>query len=147
MTRGIIEDRLRRFLLLLAMLVFLATLAELVLEEHTGETLQFIPFALCGLGLITIGWALLRPERRTVLSMRRAMLVVMVGGIFGAGVHLFENLQFEQEIRPNAAVGDVMIATLKGAAPLLAPGILIFGALIALAATYYHPLLGQREEA
>ena len=113
MTRDIVEDRLRRFLLVLAILVFLATLAELVLEEHTKEALQFIPFGLCALGLIAVGWALLRPERRTMLALRWAMLVVMLGGMFGAGIHLFENFQFEQEVFPNAPVGDLLIATLK----------------------------------
>ncbi len=77
--------------------------------------------------------------------MRIAMLVTVAGGVFGMAIHLYTNFTFEQDIRPNAAVGDLILSTLKGAAPLLAPGILVFAALIALIATYYHPLLGRRE--
>src|SRR4051812_13324404 len=53
-----IESRMRRFLLILTIFVFLATLVELVLEEHTKETLQFVPFALCAAGLIAVVVAL-----------------------------------------------------------------------------------------
>ncbi|MEP7291582.1 MAG: hypothetical protein ABI835_07345 [Chloroflexota bacterium] len=33
---------------------------------------------------------------------------------------------------------------MKGANPLLAPGILVFAAVVALLATYYHPVLRQQ---
>lgn len=139
-----IETRLRRFLLALTLLVFVATTIELVLEEHTEEPLQLVPFVLCAAGLLAVGGALLRPERRTLLTLRIVMVIVALGGMLGAGIHLINNYQFEQEIRPAAALADLIVPTLKGANPLLAPGILIFGALIGLAATYYHPALGKR---
>ena len=142
-----IEERLRRFLVILTIFVFLATIVELVLEEHTQEALQWIPFVLCAAGLIATIAALLRPERRTLLALRVTMLIVALGGIVGAGIHLLRNFQFEQEIRASADFSDLIIPTLKGASPLLAPGVLIFGALIALAATYYHPALGKRQQA
>ena len=44
---------------------------------------------------------------------------------------------------PNAALMDAVLNGLKGASPLLAPGTLIFAALLALIATYRHPALGQ----
>lgn len=144
MTAARIEGRLRRMLLVLAGLVFTATLVELVLEEHTKETLQFVPFVLCVVGLLAVISALARPGARTLLALRWTMVVVALGGMFGAFIHLRGNLLFEQEIRPNAETGELIVAMLKGAAPLLAPGILMFGALIALAATYYHPSLGKR---
>jgi hypothetical protein len=141
MTREAAELRLRRYLIVLALLSFVATLAELVLQDHTGEPLQLIPFGLCALGLLAGGAALLRPSRQTVLGLRVVMVIVALGGLFGAGIHLLENFEFEREVRPSAAGLALVVDTLKGAAPLLAPGILIFAALIGLAATYYHPLL------
>jgi hypothetical protein len=63
------------------------------------------------------------------------------GGLLEIGLHLWNNFGFEREIRPNAAMGDAFINTLEGANPLLAPGILVVAALIAVAATYYHPAL------
>ena len=73
----------------------------------------------------------------------RVMQVVMVLNVLGSALGIYEhienNLGFELEIRPNAAVVDVFIEALHGASPLLAPGILALAGLLALAATYYHP--------
>src|SRR5262245_38656756 len=115
--RGGIHDdsadrRLRRFLLLLADFVLLATVAELVLEDHTKETLQLVPFVLCALGLIVVTAALVRPGRLTLRALRGAMAVVAIGGVFGTGIHLLENLDFIREIRPNADTAEVIVKTL-----------------------------------
>ena len=72
-----------------------------------------------------------------------AMLVGLVGSLFGIYEHLEHNIEFALEIRPNAAVADVFWGALAGANPLLAPGILAFMAILALAATYYHPALAK----
>jgi hypothetical protein len=75
--------------------------------------------------------------------LRIAMVIVGLGGMIGMGIHMLENFTFEQDIRPNEALIDTLVATLKGAAPFLAPGVLVFAAIVALAATYYHPALGK----
>ena len=144
MTAEALADNLRRFMLLMAMLVLLSAVAELWLVDHTQEPIQFIPFVLCGIGVVSVGAALLRPQRSTLLALRAAMVLAALGGLVGVFVHLANNVAFEQEIRPNATLGDVLMAGLKGASPLLAPGVLVFGALLALAATYYHPALATR---
>jgi hypothetical protein len=136
-----IEDRLRRTLLLLVALVFPGTVAELILEEHTKETLQWIPFILCAAGFMVVIAVLLRPERATLLALRVVMVIVAGGGLLGMGLHLLNNYEFAHEIRPNAASTDLILPALKGANPLFAPGILVFAAVVALAATYYHPAL------
>jgi hypothetical protein len=138
------ENRLRRFLLLLASLSLVATLIELWLEDHTQEALQLLPFVLCGAGLVAALAALLRPSRATLLVMRVVMVVLALGGLVGMGVHLLRNYEFAREIRPNAAAGEALVSALKGASPLFAPAALIFAALLALAATYYHPAFGDR---
>ncbi|MEZ4671051.1 MAG: hypothetical protein R3E39_24365 [Anaerolineae bacterium] len=139
------ENRLRQFLLLLTGLTLGSTLVELVLQDHNKELLQWVPFILCVIGGIAVLGVLLRPQRRTILAMRVTMVIVGLGGAIGSAIHLFENFQFEQEIQPTAAAGELIVKTLKGAAPLLAPGVLVFAALLALAATYAHPVLGPRE--
>jgi hypothetical protein len=144
MTAEALLGNLRRFLLLMAILVLLSALTELWLVDHTQEPLQLIPFALCVIGVASAGVAFVRPQRSTLLALRAAMVVVALGGLVGILIHLTNNLAFEQEIRPNASVGDVFIAGLKGASPLLAPGVLVFAALLALAATYYHPALERQ---
>ena len=59
--------------------------------------------------------------------------------------HIEHNLAFELEIRPNASASDVWLDALKGASPLLAPGVLGLAASLALAATYQHPALARRQ--
>lgn len=73
------------------------------------------------------------------------MAVVALGGLLGVGIHLWKNLEFELEIRPNATMGDLLIYALKGASPALAPGVMVFAGLVALVATYYHPAFGERK--
>ncbi len=136
--------RLRHFLLGLAGFMCLGTVVELLLAGHTESPTQLIPFGLCGLGLIVIVWALMRPGRLSVLTLRAVMLLVALGSVFGIYEHFEHNLGFELEIRPGAGVAEVWLAALQGANPLLAPGILALAAIIALAATYYHPALAPR---
>jgi hypothetical protein len=145
MTDSTVENRLRRLLLIISAFVFLGTPVELWLEDHTGETLQWIPFLLCAAGLIAAVAVLIRPQRMTILALRITMPIVAAGGLLGMGLHLLNNVAFEQEIRPSAAAGEALLAGLKGASPLLAPGILVLAAVVSLAATYYHPALGRRE--
>jgi hypothetical protein len=144
MTAEALVSRMRRFMLLLTALIFLATLTELWLVEHANEPLQFVPIILCGLGLVVVAVGLLWPQKSTLLALRVVMIFVALGGLVGIGVHLSNNLSFEQEIRPNAAAIDSLIRAFKGAAPLLAPGVLVFAALLAFVATYSHPALGRQ---
>lgn len=143
---GIVEGRIRRWLLILSVLSFGVTVVELILQEHTGEPLQLLPFALCGIGIVAVLAVLLRPGRSTIVMMRITMLIVGMGGVLGLAVHLLRNIGFEQEIRPNAATLDVVLNALKGASPLLAPGAIVFAALLGIIAAYEHPRLGQPQQ-
>jgi hypothetical protein len=70
------------------------------------------------------------------------MLLIAAGGVLGMMLHVQANVGFEQEIRPSAAIGELILPTLKGASPLVAPGVMVFAALLAWAATYAHPVMG-----
>ena len=138
--------RLRLFLLVLAGLVFAGALFELVLSEHTETLVQWIPFILSGLGIAAILAALISPQRLTLIALRLVMVLVVLGSLLGVYEHLVNNIGLELEIRPNATVVSVFMEALKGASPLLAPGMLAVAAIIAIAATYYHPaLLGNKK--
>lgn len=141
MSAEVILQRLRRFLLVLAGMMCVATAVELGFEEHWENPIQVLPFVLCGAGLIAIILLLTRPTRVRVHILRWTMGIVFVGGLFGLFEHIEHNLEFALEIRPNAAAGELLLDALGGANPLLAPGILALAALLAVAATYYHPAL------
>jgi hypothetical protein len=119
------------------------TIVELLLAEHTESLVQLIPFVLCGLGLIVVTAALLRPRRGTLIALRVVMGLLFLGSLLGVYEHIEGNLAFEMEIRPTATLATAWLAVLKGAAPLLAPGILALVAVIAIASTYYHPALAR----
>lgn len=142
-----VENRLRRFLLILTAVVFPGTVLELLLEEHTKETIQWIPFVLCAAGFIVVIAVLRRPQRSTVMALRLVMVFVAGGGLLGMALHLWNNYTFVQEIHPNTPATDLALSALKGANPLFAPGILVFAAVVAIAATYYHPALRKPEPA
>lgn len=64
----------------------------------------------------------------------------------GVFQHLQGNRLFELDIRPGATVGAVLWDALKGAAPLLAPGIMVMAAIVALSGTYAHPALVKSKQ-
>ena len=136
---------LRKFLLAMALLLFAGTVVELSFQEHTGEPQQMIPFILSGLGIVAAVLVLARPSGGTLIGLRGAMLLAILGSALGLFIHLSANLEFAREIQPNATSAQLLTETLHGAAPLLAPGMLAVAALLALAATLYHPALGGRK--
>jgi hypothetical protein len=137
--------RLRQFLLVVSALLFVGTLVELWLTDHMETLVQLIPFALCGLGLISVVAALVSPRRDALLALRALMVLVALGSFFGVYQHLEGNLGFHRELHPNASTGELLSGALSGANPLLAPGILALTASLAIAATYYHPALQAKE--
>lgn len=100
--------RLRRFLLALAGALFIGTVAELAAAGHTASPAQWIPFGLCGLGLLGVLAAWAWPRRAVLLGLRAGMGLVGLGSLLGLYEHVAGNLAFQLEIQPNAAVGDVI---------------------------------------
>ncbi len=134
-------QRLRTYLLLLAGGLSAGAIVELWAANHTEEPLQWVPFVLCGLSLVAIVAALLRPQKGVLLVLRGVMILMIAGSLLGIYEHVAGNIAFAQEIRPGTPTGDLLLKGLTGGNPLLAPGTLAVAALIALAATYCHPAL------
>lgn len=133
--------KLRQYLLIISAGIFVMTVTELFFLSHWNETIQFLPFALSALGLLMLALAYFRPSRNVLTTMRWSMLVIAACSFIGFYEHMVNNYAFWLEIKPNATVWDLIKATLEGANPVLAPGILMLGAVIALMAIYKHPLL------
>lgn len=144
MTSKTVEERLRLFLLGLSGVMCLGTLVELWLAEHTKQLIQFLPFILCGLGLAAVIAVLLRPSRSSIWTLRLVMGIAAFGSLIGVYEHIASNLEVVREVNLNLALVEALWKAAHGAAPLLAPGILALAALVAIAATYYHPALGNR---
>jgi len=141
MNADTVLSQLRVWLFLLAGGLFIGTLLELFLINHTESAVQLIPFVLCGIGLPILALALLRPRRAALLTLRGGMAIIVVGGLFGIYEHVSNNIAFLLEIQPNATSAEVLNKALGGVNPLLAPAMLTLAAVLALTATYCHPSL------
>jgi hypothetical protein len=141
MSDALVLSRLRQFLLVVSALLLIGTLVELWLINHMEDPVQLIPFALCGLGLVAVFVALLRPRRAALHGLR---VLLALGSFLGVYLHLESNHGFQRELHPNASTGELLLGTLGGANPLLAPGMLAITAALAIAATYQHPAFGAQ---
>lgn len=130
----------RKFLLMVSFSTFLFIPVELALSGHTDGLLQWIPFGISGLAVISLITWHFKPSRWTLRAVRTVMLASCIACIWGSIEHFKHNLEFELEIRPNAGWTDVIVETISGASPLLAPGILFLAGILALAALYKVPV-------
>lgn len=128
--------QLRRFLLVLSVLLFGGAIVELWLVGHTEDWLQWIPFVLSLSGSIVSLVVLFRTQPVTVRALRVCMIIIVLGTLFGIYHHVAGNLALEREINPGATTARLVKRSLQGGNPLLAPGILAIAALLALSATY-----------
>jgi len=144
MSAEIIVERLLRLLLGLAVFMVVGTLGELIVIEHYQQTEQYFPIVISVVALISMGAAIVRPQRWTFQVMRAVMIVLGLVSLLGLYYHITGNFAFELEIRPNATLSEVFMDALGGANPLLAPGVLGIAAVLALASTYYHPALKSK---
>ncbi|GAB4456725.1 MAG: hypothetical protein OHK0041_21570 [Anaerolineales bacterium] len=133
--------RLRQILLIISAGVFGMTLTELIFLGHWNKTIQFLPFVLCALGLLACAGACFRPGKAWLAGARWSMIVIGLCSFIGVYEHMAGNYHFRLEVQPNATTWTLLKATLEGENPVLAPGILLLGAAIGLAALYRHPLL------
>ena len=128
--------RLRTFLRALAAALLAGTIVELILAGHTESLMQWVPFVLCGLGLLTLAADWLRSTRGTASALRAVMAVIACGSLLGVSQHFLGNRDFAREMNPQAGAGTILRRSLTGADPLLAPGILAVAAAIAIASTF-----------
>ena len=133
--------RIRQFLLIISAGVFVMTVTELFFLSHWTETIQILPFVLSGWGLIALLLAYFRPSPATIKFLRWSMIVIGLCSLIGIYEHMSNNLGFQMEIQPNATPWELIMATLEGANPVLAPGILMLGAAIGWTAAYQHSAL------
>lgn len=144
MSAAVVLERLRRFLLGLAGFMAVGTIVELALTKHWDSAVQILPFVLAGLSFVAIVAVFVRPQIGALRLMRWIMSVALIGSLFGVYEHIENNIEFAREIHPSATAMALFWSGLAGANPLLAPGILAFTAILALAATYYHPGLTKQ---
>jgi hypothetical protein len=128
--------------------IFLLGLAgtgvELLFLNHTKGFSQLIPLVLLVMSLLVLAWHALERKSSSLRAFQITMLLLVVAGIVGTGLHYKANQEFELEGNPSAKGMPLLSKALTGAAPALAPGAMIQLGLLGLVYTFRHPALEQQ---
>jgi hypothetical protein len=131
---------LRAFLLLLFVLASGGIGAELVLAGHTEDALQYIPLVLLAVAMAWLGITLCVPGRAAMTGLRVLMLLLMLSGLTGLGLHYRGNTEFVLESNPSLSGLRLFWKAIRGTAPpTLAPAAMIALGMVGWAWTYRHP--------
>lgn len=114
-------------------------LVELILLEHYDGWRQWIPLVLLALGLIGGSIVLRRTTPGTLKAFRILMaLYVAIGGL-GLWFHLSGNMEFALERDSTLTGVRLLLESVHGGTPILAPGALTQLGLLGLAYAFRHP--------
>lgn len=131
--------RIRTLLVVTLVIGIVGTSTELLLLGHFESVAQWIPLALLALGLAELVWHVASPGRASVRALQVTMVLFIVSGGIGVGLHYDGNVEFELEMYPSMGGLELIRKTLTGATPVLAPGTMVLLGLVGLAHTYQHP--------
>ena len=129
----------RRLALYLLLLSTAGIAAELVLLEHYEALPQWAPLALLALGLVAASALAAGATRARVRALQVVAVAQVVAALVGIFLHLRSNVEFELELRPGEGGWPLVIETLRGAIPALAPGAMAQLGLLGLLVSYRHP--------
>ena len=141
MSQSDVTNAIRRCLLLTLALGMGGMTTELLLIGHVESVQQLIPVVLLGLGVLVLGWHAAAPRAITVRTLQVTMVLFLLSGVVGVGLHYRGNLEFELEMYPSMRGFEMIPKTLTGATPVLAPGSMTLLGLIGLTYSYRHPCL------
>lgn len=134
----------RRLALYLLLLSTVGITIELVLLEHYADPYQWAPLAFLGLGLVAATALVLGPTRGRVSALRTVASAQVLVAAVGLFLHLRSNVEFELELRPSIGGRELVVETLRGAIPVLAPGAMAQLGLLGLLVCFRHPASGTQ---
>lgn len=137
----------RRLALYLLLFGIVGVAVELLLLEHFEDVWQWTPIALLAIGFALGSGVAFWPSRVGVRGLQMIMLMYVLSAGLGIFFHLRSNIEFELELRPSMAGTELIMETLKGAMPALAPGAMAQLGLLGLLACFRHPSLTPLEGA
>lgn len=117
-------ERKLRILLLALFLFSLGAATELFLTSHT-EGWQLVPLILMILSVVALGWFAIVRNKTGLRLFQGIMVCFIISGAVGVLLHFNSNEEFALEVYPSLAGVDLLWKSVKGAAPILAPGIMV----------------------
>jgi hypothetical protein len=136
--------RIRFLVWVVLALGLLGTGTELILLEHTEDSLQLVPLGVIAVALVAIGWQAVSARRWRVRLFQLAMLMLIVSGAAGIVLHYRGSMEFQLESDPSLGGLDLFVRVIHAKAPpALAPGTMAFFGLLGLVSVYRHPALDR----
>lgn len=129
------ERRLRILLLALFLFTLLGAATELLLTSHT-KGWQLVPVILMILSVVALGWFAIVRNKTGLRLFQGIMVCFVISGAGGVLLHFNSNEEFALEVFPGLAGFDLLWKSVKGAAPILAPGIMVQLGLLGLGYAY-----------
>lgn len=125
---------LQRLLLAIFVGGVVGTCAELGLLEHYEDVKQLIPFLVAAAGVVAALAYWRRPGPATTGAFKLVLAAFAIAGMAGLWFHYRGNVEFEKEMYPELSGAALVWQSLTGATPTLAPGAMVFLALVGYAA-------------
>jgi hypothetical protein len=132
----------KQLIVVALLFMMVGTITELFLLHHYEGLLQLIPIFCIGTSLILMVILLFRKNLLLMKAFSLLMGISALSGLYGTFLHLKANFEFEQEMKPTASFWDLLLESLSGALPALAPASMIVFALIGIT---YITLLKQNQ--
>jgi hypothetical protein len=127
------------------LLGILGTGGELLFLSHTAGFSQLIPLVLTVMSVLVLIWHAVDRKAASLRAFQITMLLVVISGILGAGLHYKANEEFELEADPAMKGTELLFRILTGPAPSLAPGAMIQLGLLGLIYTFRHPVFERSQ--
>lgn len=131
----------RQIIVVALLFMMTGTALELYLLDHYEDVQQLIPLLCIGAALLTMLVLLLRKSNFATQLFKGILGIAALSGLYGTFLHLQANYEFEQEMRPTAGNWDLLVESLSGALPALAPLSMV---VLALLGYSYLKLLNEK---
>jgi hypothetical protein len=116
----------RRLLLAVLCLGCTGTAIELLLLDHYEDAWQLAPLCLLTAGVAILAWHARRPGRTSRVVLQSMMILFIVFGVIGVGLHFKANVEFQTELDPGQSRSQMLWKVMRAKAPpALAPGIMV----------------------
>ena len=134
--------RLKKVLVLALLFMMIGSLLELYLLDHYEDSWQLIPILSVGTTLVTLLILFLKKTKKLINLFKAVLILTALSGVYGVYLHLQSNFEFEQDMKPTAGFWQLILESLSGALPTLAPMSLVVLACIG----YSYLILIQQHE-
>ena len=133
---------LKQVIVLAFLFMMIGTLLELYLLNHYEDTLQLIPVFCIAIALINSIFIYFKRSKVTFNIFKVVLFLTSLSGLYGVFLHLQANYEFEQEVTPTANFWELILESISGAFPALAPLSMVVLALIGYS---YLILINQKQ--